>query len=75
MRQADREAKGLRRHAAQLLLEQARRPHMRRRIVPFVDRGAERQDHQFVLQPACQPRHAIKAFHRTMLPPSAMAEW
>ncbi|MPL96695.1 hypothetical protein SDC9_42877 [bioreactor metagenome] len=70
-----RQTEGLRRDTAQLLLEQAGRAHVRGGVVPFVDRGAERQDHQLVRQHRGQFRHAVKAFHRTMLPDSATAVW
>ena len=48
--------------------------HMRRGVVPFVDAGAERQDHEFVREPCRQRLHAIEALHRTTSPPSATAE-
>jgi len=49
VRQAGRQSEGLGRDAAQLLLEQTGAAHMRRGVVPFVDAGPQRQDHEFVL--------------------------
>src|ERR1700735_370285 len=72
--QAYREPKGLGRDAAELLLKKTGAAHMRRRVVPFVDAGAERQDHELVLETRRQRLHAIETLHRTISPPSATAE-
>src|SRR5579863_8555417 len=74
MRKTYRKPKGLGRDAAELLLKQAGAAHMRSRVVPFVDAGAERQDHELVLEARSQRLHAIEALHRTTSPPSATAE-
>src|SRR5271156_3827928 len=74
VRQANREPKGLGRDAAELLLEKTGAAHMRGRVVPFVDTGAERQDNEFVLETGRQRLHAVEPLHRTTSPPSATAE-
>ena len=48
VRQAGRQSEGLGRDAAKLLLEQTGAAHVRGGIVPFVDAGPQRQDHEFV---------------------------
>jgi hypothetical protein len=74
VRQTERQPKGLRRDAAQLLLEQTGTAHMWGSVVPFVDAGSQRQDHEFVLQSRGQRLHAVEPLHRTTSPPSATAE-
>ncbi len=76
VRQPGRKPEGLRRHAAQLLLEQARRSHVRGRVVPLVDAAPEGEDDEFVAEPRGQRPHAVVArHHRTSLPPRTMAVW
>src|ERR1700744_1552646 len=74
MRKTYREPKGFRRDAAELLLEKTGATHMRSGVVPLVDAGAKRQDHQFVLETSGQRLHAVEPLHRTTSPPSATAE-
>lgn len=74
VRQTHREPECLRRHAPELLLEQARAAHVRRGVVPFVDARAEGENHQLVLEAGGEPLHAFEAVHRTTLPASTTAE-
>src|SRR3984885_11738192 len=74
VRKPDREPKSLGRDASELLLKKTGAAHMRGRVVPFINAGAERQDHEFVFETRRQRLHAIEPLHRTTSPPSATAE-
>ena len=75
VRQSDGQAEGLRRDAAELLLEQAGLPHVRSSVIPLVDAAPQRQDHKLVPEARRERPHAVVAFHRTGSPPIATAEW
>ena len=74
VRQPGGQAEGLRGDAAELLLEQAGRAHVRGGVVPLVDAGPQGEDDELIAQARAQGLHAFVALHRTFFPPSTMAE-
>ena len=63
--------------ASELLLEEAPLAHVRGGVEPLVDRAAEREDDELVVQASTQGLHTgeTRHAHRTTSPPRTTAEW